>query len=112
MGFHALVIEPDAAERSLLREYLSAEGWQVSEARSAEEAMQSLNEHHWALIFCAAHFHATNGVEGSGISLLDKLRRKLGVATYIVMTGTQGGPGAPLEAILGGASDYIRKALS
>lgn len=109
MGFHALVIEPDAAERGLLRKCLSAEGWQVSEARSAEEAIQSLDEHRWALIFCAAYLRADNGGESSGLILLGTLRKKLGAATYIVMMGTQGGAGAPLEAILAGASDYIRK---
>src|SRR5919199_847385 len=104
MGFHALVIEPDAAERRLLRECLSAEGWQVSEARSAEEAIQSLNEHRWGLIFCAAYFHAGSDGESSGLMLLAALRRKLGTATYIVMMGAQGGPCTPLEAIFGGAS--------
>lgn len=108
MSFHALVIEPGAAERRLLRKCLSAEGWQVSEARSAEEAIRSLDEHRWSLIFCAVNVRADSD-QASGLTLLDTLRRKLGATAYIVMMGAQGGHGAPFEAILGGASDYIRK---
>lgn len=108
MGFHALVIEPDAAERRLLRGWLSAEGWQVSEARTAEEAIQRLSEHQWSIVFCAVHIHA-GGDEGGEKSLLGWLKRELGAAAYIVLTGFQGGPGPALEAIINGASDYLRK---
>src|SRR5947209_3593461 len=107
MGFYALVIESGAAERRLLRKCLTAEGWQVTEARSAEEAIQRLNEHRWSLIFCAAHDYADR--DEGGLTFLGSLRRKLGAAVYIVLMGSQGGPGPALEAIINGASDYIRK---
>jgi DNA-binding NtrC family response regulator len=107
MAFHALVIEPDEAERRLLHECLAAEGWQVTEARSAEEAVQRLNEQRWSLIFYAEHGYA--GIDEGGITFIGSLRKKLGATPYIVLMGSQGGPGPALEAIINGASDYIRK---
>lgn len=109
MDSYALVIDPEEAERLLLRRTLSDDGWQVAEACSVEEASQIIESRPWRLIFCDAHLSVARVEDSQSIKLLDFLRARLGASVQIVMVATAGKAGTAFEAILNGAADYIRK---
>src|SRR5436309_15093858 len=49
---HALVIDDEAQVRSFIALVLSSEGWEVSEAESAERAFEMLHAQDWSLVLC------------------------------------------------------------
>lgn len=109
MLMHALVIEAEGDHRRWLRDILHNEGWQVGEACSAAEAIEIIDQHPWALVFCDTDLNENTGGRGGGSTILTALRERLGTRVYIVMMGAGGRPHTALEAIVNGASDYFRK---
>lgn len=103
MNLHALVIEPDAAQRRIVRDTLDCDGWNVAEARSAEEAVGAIESCPWSLIFCDM------SERDKGLALLRDLKTRLGDAVPVVMIAAHGTPHTVLEAILNGALDLITK---
>ena len=51
----ALVIDDDPQVRGFVSRVLQDEGWQVSEADSAETAFEMLREQKWSAVFCDVH---------------------------------------------------------
>ncbi|MEP6703224.1 MAG: response regulator [Acidobacteriota bacterium] len=49
---YALVIDDEPQISDLVAQVLEAEGWVVSQARSAEVALGMLPRHEWSLVFC------------------------------------------------------------
>jgi len=60
----ALVVDDDDLIRSNVAEVLSNEGWEVSEAASAEQALELLHRDTWSLVFCDVRLSAKNNHEG------------------------------------------------
>lgn len=109
MELLALVIEPDAYLRRLVREALHEDGWQVVEARTADEALTLIRQQqNFPLIYCADSLRTDESKERAASNFISSLRSYLGSAAYIVMIGTENGSEAALESILSGASDYLR----
>ena len=48
---HALVIDDAPQFRKFVRDVLHEEGWDVSEAESAEQAFEMLRDREWAVVF-------------------------------------------------------------
>ena len=60
----ALVVDDDDLVRSNVAEVLSSEGWEVTEAASAERALELLSSNVWSLVFCDVRLSSKNDREG------------------------------------------------
>lgn len=109
MDLHALVIDPDTAERHVLSDVLRCRSWNVREAGRVEEALSLLDQHRWSLVFCDATLSLQLTDQSNGLTLLGELKGSLGATTKVVITARAGMPVTALEVLLNGASDYIRK---
>jgi two-component system response regulator AtoC len=110
MEFLALVIEPDASLRRLMREALYEDGWRVVEACAADETLTVIRRQPtYPLVYCADNLWKVEAESTDGSSIPDTLRKYLGATAYVVITGAEDNSTGALEAILTGASDYIRR---
>lgn len=98
----ALVIDDEPQVSQLVARILSSDGWQVSEARTAEQAFEML-EQSWSLVFCDVILGGTNGYE-----VLRRFTERQSDARFVLMTG-QGSAAGALDATAGGAYDYLVK---
>lgn len=106
-NLRALVIDDDAQVRGLLAVTLKQVGWEVSEAATAEGALQLLGEGKcWPLVFCDVVLG-----KGSGYTVLRSFGQIQPEAHVIIMTGHGSAVGA-LEATALGAQDYLLKPFS
>jgi DNA-binding NtrC family response regulator len=102
----ALVVDDDDLIRSNVAEVLSNEGWEVTEAESAERALDLLRGHVWSLVFCDVRLSARYDYEGYDI--LRSFNEEQPQAQIILMTGHGSAVGA-LDAVASGAYDYLMK---
>jgi len=102
----ALVVDDDDLIRSNVAEVLSNEGWEVTEAESAERALELLRGHAWSLVFCDVRLSARNDYEGYDV--LRSFNEAQPQAQIILMTGHGSAVGA-LDAVASGAYDYLMK---
>jgi two-component system, NtrC family, response regulator AtoC len=100
---HALIIDDEPQVRSFISHVLSSEGWEVSEAESAERAFEMLHEKDWSLVLCDVLL----GGE-SGFSVLKRFREELPEKQVVLMTG-RGSALDALDATALGAFDYLLK---
>jgi DNA-binding NtrC family response regulator len=100
---HALVIDDEQQVRSFISLVLSSEGWEVSEAESAERAIEMLHEQDWSLVLCDVML----GGE-SGFTVLKRFREELPEKQVVLMTG-RGSALDALDATALGAFDYLLK---
>jgi DNA-binding NtrC family response regulator len=98
----ALVIDDEPQVSQLVARVLSSDGWQVSEARTAEQAFEMLGQN-WALVFCDVILGGTDGYE-----VLRRFSAQQSDARFVLMTG-QGSAAGALDATAGGAYDYLVK---
>lgn len=109
MELYALIIDEDAEERRVVRNALHKYQWKVCEASSVEEAMQILDRYTWKLVFCDANLSAQYSDSSGDATLLSELKKRFGSKLHAVITASQGSSINPFEAILNGATGYIRK---
>lgn len=102
----ALVVDDDDLIRSNVAEVLSNEGWEVTEAGSAERALELLSSNAWSLVFCDVRLSAKNDREGYDV--LRSFTEQQPEAQIILMTGHGSAVGA-LDAVSSGAYDYLMK---
>ena len=102
----ALVVDDDDLIRSNVAEVLSNEGWEVSEAASAEQALELLHRDTWSLVFCDVRLSAKNNHEGYDV--LRSFTEEQPEAQIVLMTGHGSAVGA-LDAVSSGAYDYLMK---
>ncbi|HYG81019.1 MAG TPA: sigma-54 dependent transcriptional regulator [Pyrinomonadaceae bacterium] len=102
----ALVVDDNSLIRSNVAEVLREDGWDVSEAESAEEAFEMLNRDGWALVFCDVKLSDKNS--GEGYDVLRRFTEEQPEAQIIIMTGHGSAVGA-LDAVSSGAYDYLMK---
>jgi two-component system response regulator AtoC len=103
MYFNALVIDDEAQLRRFVATVLQDEGWQVSEADSAERAFELLREKDWAVVFCDVMMGGADG-----FSVLKRFKEELPRTKVVLMTGHGTAVGA-LDATAYGAYDYLLK---
>ena len=99
----ALVIDDEPQVRSFVSAVLQEEGWNISEADSAERAFEMLHDRDWAVVFCDVHLGGANG-----FSVLRRFKEELPDARVVLMTGRGSALGA-LDATAFGAYDYLLK---
>lgn len=100
---YALVIEDEPQVSGFVTEVLQSEGWNVSEARTAEQAFEMLPEKKWHLVFCDVKLGGTDGY-----AILHHFVEKRSEARFVLMTGYESAAGA-LDATAYGAYDYLIK---
>ncbi|HEX8096707.1 MAG TPA: sigma-54 dependent transcriptional regulator [Pyrinomonadaceae bacterium] len=103
---YVLVIDDEPLVRGFLREALREDGWDVSEAESAERAFGLLRERPWSLVLCDVLLGGDNG-----ISVLRRFKEELPDVPVVLMTGHGSAVGA-LDATAFGAYDYLLKPFS
>ena len=103
MIVHALVIDDEVQVRRFVGAVLRDEGWEVSEAESAERAFEMLRERDWAVVFCDVMMGGANG-----FSVLKRFKEELPETKVVLMTGHGSAVGA-LDATAFGAYDYLLK---
>jgi DNA-binding NtrC family response regulator len=99
---HALLIDDDAGSLRALAEWFEGEGYVVRTAGSLEQARALLGEPPPDIVVIDLYLP-----DGTGLELLDDLRNYPD-AEVIVMTG-QGSINSAVEAMRGGAIDYLTK---
>ena len=100
---YALVIDDEPQVSKFVARVLTTDGWNVSEARTAEEAFKRLSEQKWSLVFCDVMLGGTDGY-----AVLRRFVEEQSQARFILMTGHGSAVGA-LDATAFGAYDYLIK---
>ncbi len=101
-----LVIDDEVQVRGFVSHVLQDEGWEVSEAASAEQAFEMLREGNWSAVFCDVILGGADG-----FSVLKRFKEELPQAKVVLMTGHGTALGA-LDATAFGAYDYLLKPFS
>ena len=102
----ALVVDDEPAIRDFVTEVLRTDGWEVSEAETAERAFEMLRDHHWSLVFCDVMLGGADG-----FAVLRRFTVEQPEAQIVLMTGHGSAAGA-LDAVAFGAYDYLMKPFS
>src|SRR5688500_8670031 len=100
---HALVIDDEPQIRNFVGEVLQNEGWEVTEAESAEQAFELLREKDWSVVFCDVMLGGADGY-----TVLRHFKEELPETKVVLMTGHATAAGA-LDATAFGAYDYLLK---
>lgn len=101
-SLQTLVIDDDPQVRGFIAEILQTDGWDVTEASSAEEALNLIDET-WLLIICDVMLG-----EDDGYSVLRSFAARQSDARFVLITGYGSAAGA-LDATAIGAYDYLVK---
>ncbi len=102
-NFHALIIDDEPAIRALVAEVLASDGWSVSQAATAEDALSMMADREWSMVFCDVVLGGPDGY-----SVLRQFSDLQPAARFILMTGHGSAAGA-LDATSIGAYDYLLK---
>jgi len=103
MSLQALVIDDEAQVRRFVSQVLEDEGWEVSEASSAEQAFEMLPQREWSVVFCDVILGGADG-----FTVLRRFKEDLPRTKVVLMTGHGSAAGA-LDATAFGAYDYLLK---
>jgi DNA-binding NtrC family response regulator len=107
-GEHILVVDDEPDIRSLLKEILEDEGYQVSTAANAEEARQARRKHRPDLVLLDIWMPDIDG-----ISLLKEWSdEESGLSMPVIMISGHGTVETAVEATRLGAYDFLEKPLS
>src|SRR5882672_508094 len=98
-----LVIDDEAQIRTFVGMALREDGWEVSEAESAERAFEMLHERDWSAVFCDVMLGGADG-----FSVLHRFKEEMPETKVVLMTGHGSAAGA-LDATAFGAYDYLLK---
>jgi DNA-binding NtrC family response regulator len=99
----ALVIDDEPQMRTFVCEVLRDEGWELTEAASAEQAFELMSEREWSVVFCDVILGGADG-----FSVLKRFKEEQPRARVVLMTGAGNASGA-LDATSFGAYDYLLK---
>jgi len=103
-----LLVEDNPADADLVREYIEAEGtgnqFDVCHVVRLRDALQQLRERTFDVILTDF-----NLPDGTGIGMLEELRRHVPATPIVVITGTSNDMGLALDALRHGAQDYLIK---
>ena len=100
------MIDDEPQISGLVAGVLKDDGWVVSEARTADEAIAKLGEQAWSLVFCDVVLGGPDGY-----SVLRQFTEMQPNARFVLMTGHGSAAGA-LDATSTGAYDYLLKPFS
>jgi DNA-binding NtrC family response regulator len=97
----ALVIDNEHDNREFVANVLSGDGWNVTQAASAEGAFERLQQAPWSAVFCDLLLGSTNGFRA-----LQTFKDKSPQAS-VVLTSRQGSSTGAIDATAFGAYDYL-----
>lgn len=103
MSNQLLVVDDEQEVREFVREVLAGEGWEITEADSAERAADLLRERKWSAVFCDVILGGADG-----FSVLKLFKEDSPETKVVLMTG-QGSATGALDATALGAYDYLLK---
>lgn len=103
MAEHILVVEDELAQRAIVGRILRKQGYQVSEASSAEEALEKLDRQSVDLIISDWKLGGMDGME-----LLGRVKDQCPETSFIMITA-YGTVTHAMEAVRAGADDYLEK---
>ena len=98
-----LLIDDEAQVRTFVATALQNDGWETSEAESAEHAFELLHDQEWSAVFCDVMLGGADGY-----SVLRRFKEELPKTKVVLMTGHGSAAGA-LDATAFGAYDYLLK---
>ncbi len=98
-----LVVDDEVMMRNLLLKILESEGYQITLASSAHDALEKLEKNKFDLMLSDVKMPGMNGFE-----LLEEVKKKWTDMAVIVMTG-YGDAYSVKEALLKGADEYLSK---
>src|SRR4030095_6705772 len=98
---HTLVVDDEAQLRAFVSMALREDGWEVTEADSAEQAVEMLHDQGWSAVFCGVMLGGADG-----FSVLRRFKEELPDTKVVLMTGHGSAAGA-LDATAFGAYDYL-----
>jgi len=103
-----LVVDDDAAVRSALRMFIKSEGWSCELADSPEQALAALARAEFGLLLADLNYarDTTSGQEG--LALIAQARALDAQLPIVAMTAWGSVP-LVVQALQGGASDFIEK---
>src|SRR5947207_3420877 len=102
----ALVIDDDAQVKEFVAQVLRDDGWETSQAESAEQAFELSQDQQWAAVFCDVRLGGADG-----FSVLRRFKTQSPETRVVLMTG-HGSAGGALDATAFGAYDYLLKPFS
>ena len=102
----ALVIDDDAQVKEFVDQVLRDDGWETSQAESAEQAFELSQDQQWAAVFCDVRLGGADG-----FSVLRRFKTQSPETRVVLMTG-HGSAGGALDATAFGAYDYLLKPFS
>jgi len=103
MSFRILVVDDEAAQRSVLSRFLESEGYIVDQAESAEKALRQLENESVDLIISDMKMTGMSGLE-----LLKQIREKDPLIPFLMITAFSNVSDA-VDVLKSGASDYLTK---
>jgi len=104
MSARILIVDDDAQVLEVLRRFLVAEGYDVLEAASAEQAVGMVEALPPAVAFCDVHMTGANG-----LWLADQIRAIAPATALVLATGDTQVP--PMESLRPGVVGYLLKPL-
>ena len=107
MTKHILTIDDEESIRQILVELLTAEGYRVSTADSAQEALRVVKEDPPHLIISDLQMEDADGLE-----LIEKMKESLPAVPIILLTGVTFDPEVIQESISQKVSVYLTKTSS
>src|SRR6185312_467337 len=99
----ALVIDDDRQVSIFVAQVLRDEGWETSEAESAEQAFELSLQEQWQAVFCDVRLGGADGFQ-----VLRRFKEQSPGTKVVLMTG-HGSAGGALDATAFGAYDYLLK---
>jgi two-component system nitrogen regulation response regulator NtrX len=101
-----LVIDDEKAIRSVVKEILEAEGWQVQECSNGAEALNSIQKENFDILLCDIKMPKLNGEE-----LFQKVT-ELNYPTAFIVMSAHGDIDTAVKFMKAGAFDYLQKPFS
>jgi two-component system response regulator AtoC len=105
-NMQVLIIDDEPQVRRFVSVVLKAEGWEVSEAETAENAFELMRNARWDLVLCDVMLGGADG-----FAVLSRFIEEQPEAQVVLMTGRGSAEGA-LTAVSSGAYDYLLKPFS
>jgi two-component system response regulator AtoC len=102
-SLRALVVEDDTQLGAFVAKVLRDDGWETSEAESAEQAFELSRDQKWSAVFCDVRLGGADG-----FSVLHRFKEQAPETKVVLMTG-HGSAGGALDATAFGAYDYLLK---
>lgn len=100
---HILILDDEAALRSIIRKRLTRKGYEISESGTAREGLEYLKDHVLSVVLLDLRLP-----DGDGLEVLKSMKKLQSDLQVIMLTG-HGTIESAIDAIKNGAFDYLTK---